>query len=836
MYSKDYINGWRVPAVNTHMRLVEQLVQDARYAIRSMRRAPGFTAVAVLTLALGIGANTAIFSVLYGVWLSPARYAHAERLVDVSMQQLSGHRFTGGTSYANLADWKAQTTTVEAFGAHRYAHQVNVTGSEGAEEVTGHRVSADLFGLLGASPIAGRPLEAGADRSTGPRQALIAYTWWQRRFGGDAGVVGRQIQVDDEAFTIAGVMPRGFEFPPMGSAESRPVIWMSLNLPAEQERARDSHSLWVVARLKAHASIRQAQAEMDTIVARLAKAYPQENGDWGVKVAKLTEGRELEAVRPALLLVMAAASLVLLIACANIANLLVARAAGREREMAIRRALGVTWHRLARQLLTESGMLAVSGGAAGVLLAYGTLPLLKSALPASMPRADEIGINGAVLGFGAGVTLLTGLLFGLVPAMRAGGSIGLSSGGRTITARNRTARLLVTVEVALALVLLAGAGLLTESLRRVMSVDLGFRREHALTVRLDLSKRIYPDGARVRAFRDELLRTVYALPGVQYAGTVSSLPMGLIMQGTEFAVEGRPETEREKAFADYANTSTDYLRAMGIPLVGGRYFADRDGEGAQPVTIVSESLARAWWPGTGALGRRIQFDRTWFTIVGIAKDVRQLTSGGAPDLSERAAAGQIYALNHQLPIGSQGGAMGRFNVLVIRTATDAAAMSAAVRRAVAEIDKNQPVTVETMQHVVDSHLESRRLNTLLLGLFAGLAVTLAAVGVFGVVSYAVARRTKEIGIRMALGATPASVLVMVARETLLLAVIGAAIGLGGTAATSRLLARFLYGVRPAEPAIVAGVAISLVAVVVGSGLFPARRAMRVDPMVALRED
>jgi predicted permease len=355
-------------------------------------------------------------------------------------------------------------------------------------------------------------------------------------------------------------------------------------------------------------------------------------------------------------------------------------------------------------------------------------------------------------------------------------------------------------------------------------------------VRLELSKRSYPDGRRVRAFREELLRRVYALPGVQYAGTVSSLPMGIIMQGTEFVVEGRPETEREKPFADYANTSTDYLRAMGIPLVGGRYFGESDGPAAQPVTIISESLARAWWPGTGALGRRIQFDRTWFTIVGIAKDVRQLTTGGAPDLSERAATGQIYALNHQLPLSSQGAAMGRLNVLVIRTPTDAGAMSGAMRRVVAEIDKNQPVSVATMQRVVDSRLESRRLNTLLLGLFAGLAVTLAAVGVFGVASYAVARRTKEIGIRMALGATPASVLVMVARETLLLAVVGAAIGLGGTAATSRLLARFLYGVRPVEPAIVAGVAISLVAVVVGSGLFPARRAMRVDPIVALRED
>ena len=694
--STDHIHDPRVPAVITYMRPVEEFVQDARYALRGMRRTPGFTAVAALTLALGIGANTAIFSVLYGVWLSPAKYAHSERLVDLTMQQLSGRRLMGGTSYSNLADWKAQASTVEAFGIHRYTFEVNVTGGVGAEEVFGHRVSANLFGLLGARPAVGRPMEAGADRSTGPRQALIAYTWWMRRFGGDAGIVGRQIQVDAEAFTIAGVMPPGFEFPAMGSAAFRPVIWMSLNLPVEQERARDSHSLRVVARLKPGASIRQAQAEMDTIAARLANAYPHENGGWGVKVTRLTDVRQLEDVRPALLLVMAAASLLLLIACANIANLLVARAAGREREMAIRRALGVTWRRLARQLLTESGMLALGGGAAGVLLAYGTLPLLKSVLPANMPRAEEISLNGAVLGFAAGVSLLTGLLFGLIPAVRPGGG-----------SRNRATRLLVAAEVALALVLLAGAGLLMESFQRVSNVDLGFRKEHMLTARMELSKRSYPDGQRVRAFREELLRRVHALPGVQYAGTVSSLPMGTISQGTEFVVEGRPETEREKPFASFANTSTDYLRAMGIPLVGGRYFAASDGPAAPPVTIISESLARAWWPGTAALGRRIQFDGTW---------------------------------------------------------------------------------------------------------------------------------TKEIGIRMALGATPASVLVMVARETLLLAVVGAAIGLGGTLATSRLLARFLYGVGPTEPAIVAGVAMVLVAIVVGSGLFPARRAMRVDPVVALREE
>ena len=803
------------------MRLAEEFVQDARYALRGLQQAPGFASIAILTLALGIGANTAMFSVLYGVWLSPAPYPNAGRLVDFTMQQLSGNRFMGGTSYLNLADWKAQSRTVQESGAHQYTHQVNVTGAGEAEEVIGHRVSANLFALLGANPAVGRPMEAAADRGSGPRQALLSYTWWIRRFGADPRVVGRQLFVDGEAFTIAGVMPRGFEFPAMGSAAYHPVVWTSLNLPAEQERDRDRHSLAVVARLKAGVSIRQAQAEMDAVAAGLAKAYPQDDGGWGVKVTGLTDVRQLEDVRPALVLLMAAAVLVLLIACANIANLLMARAAGREREMAIRRALGVTWHRLARQLLTESGVLAVCGGMAGVLAARAGLSLLKSALPASMPRAEEIQLNGVVLSFAAAVSLLTGLLFGLLPAIRTGGGSGL---------RRRRGRLLIAGEVALALILLHGAGLLLESFRRVSNVDLGFQKEHVLTARLQLSKRSYPDGGRARAFREELLRRVYALPGVQYAGTVSSLPMGIIAQGTEFEIEGRPETTRQKPFAAYANTSTDYLRAMRIPLRAGRYFEAGDGPSSQPVTIVSESLARAWWPAGGALGKRIRFDGTWFTIIGIAKDVRQASP-------ERAAGGHIYALNQQLPVSSQGFAMGRFNVLVIRTGGDAFAISAAVRRAVAEIDKDQPVAeVVTMTQVVESRLEARRLNTLLLGLFGGLALALAAVGAFGVASYAVTRRTREIGIRMALGATPASVLQLVTRESLLVAGAGALIGLAGTAATARLLSRFLFGVKPAEPAIVALAAFALIAVVAGSGLVPARRATRVDPVVALRHN
>jgi putative ABC transport system permease protein len=524
---------------------------------------------------------------------------------------------------------------------------------------------------------------------------------------------------------------------------------------------------------------------------------------------------------------MAAASLVLLIACANIANLLMARALGREREMAVRRALGATWQRLARQVLTESAILALSGGLAGVLLAYGAVPFLKAALPAGMPRADEIAVNGTVLWFAAALSLLTGLLFGALPAVRPGRGLG----GRTVTAHNRAARLLVTVEVAFAMMLLCGAGLLMESFRRVANVDLGFRKEHLLTMRLQLTRSRYPDGPRVGAFRAELLRRARGLPGVQYAATVSALPMGILMQGTEFEIEGRPETSRDKPFVDYANVSTDYLRAMAIPLVRGRYFDAGDRPASTPVALISESMARAFWPSGAALGSRIRFADVWFTVAGIVRDVQQYS----PEHGARG--GTIYALNEQLPVETQGNDMGRLMILTMRTAADPAPIVGAMRRAVAEMDKDQPVAdVSTMEQLVWRTLAARRLNTLLVGLFAGLAIVLAAVGVFGVTSYAVARRTKEIGIRMALGATPASVLGMVARETLLLAATGTAIGIGGTAATSRLLARFLFGVKPAEPVIVMGVAIALVTVVVASAVFPAQRATRVDPTVALRED
>jgi len=795
---------------------------DLRYAGRMMRRAPGFAAVAILTLALGIGANTAIFSVIHGVWLSPAHYPGGDRLVDISMKQLTGRRFERGASWADLQDWKHRVHAFADFGLHRYNFETNVTGAGDAEELVTHRVSSNLLSVLGVAPVLGHGFTPDNDTASGPRSALIAYGYWQRRFGGDPAAIGKTIAMNGEPFTITGVMPPEFQFPPAAGADWNPVIWLSLNLPPDQLRQRDYRALSVVARLKPGFSLRQASSEMEVIVSALAKAYPKESADYGVKVSPLQETRPVVEARPTFLLLMGAAAFVMLIACVNLANLLLARAAGRQREFAVRRALGAGRLRLARQLLAEALLLSIAGGLAGVLIARWALPALKALMPGSMPRVSEIAIQLPVFAFAAALSLGTGLLFGLAPAWQAVGSRGLA--GSRYSARQRPARVLLTAEVALAMVLLSGAGLLIESFRRASTVDMGFERQHVLTMRVELNRGRYSTAQRIESFREELLHRASAIPGVRSAGTVSTLPLGILGANTDFEVDGRSET------APYSVVTPGYLRALGMAVLRGRDFSETDHAGAHPVTIVSESLARRCWPGADPLGKRVRMGSTWFTVAGVVKDVRQNHPDAEPEAN-------IYALAAQLPPERQTNINARFMVLVLRTAADPAAVASAVRAAVAQIDKDQPVAdVQTMEQRIQHQLAGRRLNTLLLAIFAALALTLAAVGVFGVVSYSVARRTSEIGIRMALGARPAAVLAMIAGETLRLALVGVALGVAGTLAVSRLLAGFLYGVRPADPGILAAVAVLLVAVVAAAGLSPAIRAMRVDPVLSLRAE
>ncbi len=814
------------------MRVVEQLVQDARYAMRSMRRAPGFTAVAVLTLALGTGANTAIFSVLYGVWLSPAKYAHADRLVDLSMQQLSGRRFTGGTSYANLADWKAQTTAIEAFGAHRYAHQVNVTGSEGAEEVAGHGVSANLFGLLGASPAVGHPMESGADRSGGPRQALIGYTWWQRRFGGDAAVVGRQIQVDDEAFTVVGVMPRGFEFPPMGSAAFRPVIWTSLNLPVEQERARDSHSLDVVARLKAGSSIRQAQAELDTIVARLASAYPAEDGGWGIKVTQLTEGRALEAVRPALLLVMAAAALVLLIACANIANLLLSRAAARQRELSVRMAIGASRLRIVRQLMTESLLLALLGAVGGFLLAIWGSRLLVGLLSTSGNVLD-IGVSPdlRLLAFTMAVAVLTALLFGLAPAIRAtrGGLNRALKENERGAAKGSTrlhfGKALVSGQVALSFVLLLGAGLFLGTLRNFLSIDPGFSRHNVLLVSATLPNASQP-AERTRMYR-EILDRLQGMPGVVSAASSVLTPIQPAGWANMIQPQGFISKSRGDSLLFLNRVSADYFQTMRTPVRMGRAFDSRDDLTAPPAMVINESAAHHFFGAANPLGKTIGMTTRGgsdlYQVIGVVKDTKYNRLN-----EEQRNIGFLAAAQDSTPQPSLN--------YSLRSDGPVEALIPSVRAAFSGVNRDIALEFRNLETQVNESLLRPRMVALLSTVFGSLALLLAMVGLYGITNYAVAQRKGEIGIRLALGAQPRSVIWLMLRDTAVLVVAGVAVGLAASLAAGRLVASLLYGVKFNDPVELAGAALTLAAAIALAAYLPARRAAQGDPMAALRQE
>lgn len=813
---------------------LDDLVRDARYAVRSLRRSPAFAAVVVLTVALGVGATTAMFSVLYSTCLAPLPYAEPNRLVDISMAQASGRRLNAGTSLPNLRDWIAEASSFEGLAAHRLQYYANLTGHGEAEEIHAWRLSAQAMPLLRVRPLLGRWFEPHEDMAGGPRSAVLSHELWQRRFHSESTVLGTRVFVDGEALTIVGVMPERFEFPPLFGS-SKPVMWLSLNLPVEIAADRNTHSLHVFGRLKPGISIEQAQAEMNGISGRLAKAYPKENSEWSAaKVVPLSEASFVNEFRSALWLLSAAAGLVLLIACANVASLLIARGATREREFAVRRALGVSTSRLVRQVLTESCVIAGAGCVFGVLFAYWSLPILKSMLE-GQPRVDEIAIQPVVLAFALVVSLLTGILFGILPALRVGwrGTAGVQA-GRVGPSRQRLRKALVTLEIALSLVLLSAAGLLMESLWRASRVDLGFRPDQVLSMRFNLPQGKYDSGHRVEAFRVELLRRVTALPGVAFAGTNSAPPMGAMSQSTGFDIEGTPPMGVQERNSAFSNVSPDYLHAMGIPLLRGRDFQRTDRPGSFPVVLVSQLVARRFFGGEEILGKRIRFSRLesaeWFTVIGVVGDVRESHPENLPS-------GTLYALSSQLPVIEQGGRAAHLIVLVLRTTHDASGIANAVKTAVADIDKDQAVgDVLTMRQLVNKRLAGRRLDTLLIGLFAALAVTLAIVGVFGIVSYSVSCRKKEISIRMALGARQSTVLAMFMHDTLSFGIGGVLAGFLASLGTSRLLATRLYSVAPTEPYILFASAALLAAAAIVATIFAARRLIGLDAIAALRHE
>ena len=803
------------------------LWQDVRYGARMLAKRKGFTLVAVSALALGVGANTAIFSVVNAVVLRPLPFADPDRLVKIYVTDARRGVTKYPASYLNFADWRAQNTSFEAIAAHASTGAAVRVG-ELPESVEGVYVSADLFRALGARPLMGRAL-LPEDEAPGSRVVVVSHEMWRKRFNSDPGIVGRQVAFDGEPTTVVGVMPEGFRFP---VEVVGPEYWQPLDPKSEANLERGQNYLSVFGRLKPGVTPAQAQAEMATIAARLEQQHAEENAGRGVNLVPLHEDI-VGDVRPALLVLLGAVGCVLLIACANVANLTLARAASRSREIAVRSALGASRWRVARQLLTESLLLSLVGGLAGLLLALWGVEALAAAIPADIPRAAEIGIDPAVLLFTLGVALLTGVVFGLAPALRASKSDlneSLKEGSRGSTEGfrgNRLRGLLVVFEVALSLVLLVGAGLLIRSFFELRAVRPGFDPQNLLTAGIGLPPNKYGDEASQAAFFKQVLERVAHLPGVKSVGGIEPLPMSGNNWSTAVTVDGRPAPPPgQRQRTQTRVVSPDYFRAMGIPLLRGRFITEQDTAESPKVVVVSESFARQVFPGEEAVGKRVKptlAPNFMAEIVGVVGDVKH----GALD---EAVTPELYASYRQAPQP--------FLALVVRAEPAVTAgLTNSVREAVLQVDPNQPLyNVKTMEELLSDSVARRRFNMALLAVFAGIALALAAVGVFGVMSYSVTRRTHEIGIRVALGAQRRDVVRLIVGQGMALVGAGVALGLACALALSRLIAGLLYGVSASDPVIYSAVALTLAAVALAACYLPARRATRVDPMIALRHE
>ena len=817
-------------------------LQDLRYGWRTLAKSPGFTVVAILTLALGIGANSSMFSLINSVLLRPLPFSDPDRLVTIWERRGSSNDSNLPISAHEFVAWREKGSTFQKMTIIR-GDGFNLTGAGEPASISALRVSAEFFSVLEVAPLLGRTFSVGEDNDDYPIIVMNA-ALWKKRFGSDPEIVGKTVTLNDQKYTVIGVMERRC----VGSwMNADPDVWLPINLPDEARRV-GRHGNNVVARLKQDVTLEQAQTELSQIALGLEQEYPNNNVGHNAKIIPLHEA-SVGSVRLALMVLFGAVGFVLLIACANVANLLLTRAAGRQKEIAIRTALGASRLRLIRQMLTESCLLAVMGGGVGVLLALWIIDLLPKINAVNIPRIEQLGIDGRVLAVTLSLSLLTGILTGLAPAIRSSRiSViqGLNDGARTSSGprRRRIGSLLVVLEVALALVLLAGGGLMLKSFVMLIEVDPGFDPHNVLRLDLSLPSPKYSKPQERIRFYGELLERVKALPGVEAAGATSQTPLSPGDNWGPFSIEGRPApSPGQESAAAMRTVSSDYFRVMRVPLKTGRYFTEADARIALPVMrwfdqqpypahynesqpapaiIINETMARMFFPGEDSLGKRIRIiSSPWLTIVGVVGDIRHRGLNTQPNP-------EMYLFDLQEPQDSM--------AVMIRTAVDPLRLAAVVREQVFAVDQDQPVAITTMEQIFSDSIGGQRFNMVLLGIFAALALVMAVVGIFGVINYSVAQRTQEIGIRVALGAQRRDILKLVVGQGMVLTLLGVAIGLAGAVAITRLISELLFGVSPTDPVTLGMVALLLTSVAFLASYIPARKAMKVDPMVALRSE
>jgi putative ABC transport system permease protein len=800
---------------------METLLRDVRYGVRSLLKRPGFTAIALIALALGIGANTAIFSLVNAVLLRPLPFAEPDRLVWV-WGNIRGGGTRASVSPLDFLDYRQQNTTFEEFAASfAVPLPLNLTGDGEPERLQAGAVTGNYFQALGAKPALGRTFLLENEKPGNDQVAVLSYALWQKRFGGNPDIVNNTVTLDGKTFHVLGVMPQDFSFPQ--SAE----LWVPLNFDAEPGmKQRKAHFLRPIGKLKPGVTMAQAQADTDAVARRLEEQYPDTNSGWSLRLVSLRE-QLVGNTRPTLFILFGAVGFVLLIACANVANLLLVRAAGRQKEIALRTALGAGRFRIVRQMITESVLLALVGGVLGTLFAMWGVDLLVSLSAGSIPTTAHVKIDATVLGFTLLISLLTGVLFGLAPALRTlkvNLSDSLKEGGRSSSEgvhRNRTRSILVVLESAVAVVLLIGAGLLIRSLIQLQNISPGFDAHKVLTMRVDLPRQKYDTPEKSSNFFSQLESRLGGLPGVERVGLISELPLSGQPNDMPYTVEGRPPVSIDQAFDDdFRRVNRQYFEAMRISILRGRNFTEQEVSQSAKVVIISDLLVRQTFPNEDPLGKRLimSYGNQAFEIIGIVGDIRHRALESEPVPA-------MYLPTYQT---------GWMNI-VIRTKGDPIGLAAAVRKEVQGIDPDQPVAdVKTMEQWLDTAVAAPRYRTGLIALFALVALILASTGIYGVMSYSVTQRTHEIGVRMALGAQRLDVLKLVVRQGMALVVVGVLLGLLAAIGLTRVMSSLLFGVTAKDPLTFAAVATVLTLVAFIACYLPARRATKVDPLVALR--